>query len=239
MSRALLVILGLALLSCTPHKQEPPAGGAVDAGEPETSAVPQGAAGAAAEASGEVLLRDDFSDPASGWTVRNAGDYRNEYRDGVYVSWVDNARSSYIGNLTFLDRDLGDVRIEVDATKRSGSPSADVGVVCRQQPRGQVGRYYGEVDEEGAVRVGAYADSEEILARAERPGIWQPGANRLQLDCVGERITFWLNGERLLSATDSRWSSGRIGLLAGGGRDEATEVAFDNLVVSAAQGVVE
>jgi hypothetical protein len=53
------------------------------------------------------------------------------------------------------------------------------------------------------------------------------------LDCVGEQLALWVNGERVLAATDGRWRRGRIGLRAGGGSGEVTEVAFDDLTVSA------
>jgi hypothetical protein len=181
-----------------------------------------------------VLLADDFSTAdANGWTLRDSGDYGNEIRDGQYLLWVDNDAAQYVANGGFADGAFADVRIEVTATKLSGSPSAGVGVHCRRAPSKQHGSYYADVDEEGSVRIAAQGDDQEILAETEQPGVWEEGANRLRLDCVGEDIAFWLNGKRLLQAHDGRYRSGRIGLGAGGAGRGETRVAFDDLKVTA------
>ena len=203
------------------------ASGAAPAASP--AAVP--AAGGAESAS--ALLRDDFSDPASGWTVRDRGDYRNEYADGRYVLRVDNARSPYVSNVAYREGELGDVRIEVDATRLAGAPSAGVGIDCRRAGADGAGTYYGDVDAEGNARIVAHGEEQEVLVEIERQGLWRDGANRLRLDCVGDELSLWLNGERLLSTHDDRYRRGRIGLRAGGGSDEPTEVAFDDLLVTA------
>jgi hypothetical protein len=83
------------------------------------------------------------------------------------------------------------------------------------------------------VRIVAHGEEQEVLAELERPGTLPEGPNRLRLDCVGDQLAFWVNGERLLAARDGRYRSGRIGLRAGGGSGEVTEAAFDDLVVTA------
>jgi hypothetical protein len=198
----------------------------------EAPSVEGGAVGPTA--TGEhVLLRDDFSDPSSGWTVRDGGDYRNVYADGRYLVQVDNAASSYVVNVAYRPEELEDVRIEVDATRLAGAPSAGVGIDCRRQGADQTGAYYGDLDAEGEARIVAHGDEQEVLAEVDRPGLWREGTNRLRFDCAGERLALWVNGERVLTATDCRWRRGRIGLRAGGGSGEVTEVAFDDLIVSA------
>lgn len=203
---------------------------AADGPAPGTAPAASPAAGAE---SASALLRDDFSDPASGWTVRDRGDYRNQYADGQYVLRVDNARSPYVSNVAYRDGALGDVRIEVDATRLAGAPSAGVGIDCRRAGADGTGTYYGDVDAEGNARIVAHGEEQEVLVEIERPGLWRDGVNRLRFDCVGEELSLWLNGERLLTTQDGRYREGRIGLRAGGGSGEPTEVAFDDLLVTA------
>ena len=203
------------------------------ADEAASAPAPAPPAAEVAADGGGALLRDDFSDPASGWTVRDRGGYRNAYVDGRYVIAVDNAGSPYVSSAAYREGDLGDVRIEVDATRLAGAPSTSVGIDCRRAGADAVGTYYADVDAEGEVRIVAHGEEQEVLVEIERPGVWREGANRLRFDCVGDELSFWLNGERLLSTHDGRYRSGRIGLRAGGGSGEPTEVAFDDLVVTA------
>jgi len=146
---------------------------------------------------------------------------------------VDNDADPYVTNSGFADGGFADVRIEVTATKLSGSPSAGVGVHCREAPSGHGGSYYADVDEEGSVRIAAQGDDQDVLAEAEQPGVWKDGPNRLRLDCVGEDITLWLNGQRLLQARDGRYLSGQVSVGAGGAGRGETRVAFDDLTVMA------
>jgi hypothetical protein len=224
-----LLIACLLLLPCAACERREASREVAGASSP-ASAADNGDAGDAAEG---VLLHDDFSDPTSGWTVRDRGGYRNEYADGRYVLWVDNAASSYVGNVAYRPEELADVRIEVEATRIAGAPNANVGIDCRRAGAEASGTYYADVDGEGEARIVAHGEEQEILAEVARPGIWRQGANSLRLDCVGEELTFWINGEQVLTATDGRYRSGRIGLRAGGGSGEATEAAFDNLTVTA------
>jgi hypothetical protein len=212
------IVLGLALMACA--GEDPAATG--NARQPPPID--------AARAASDLHLQDDFSDPASGFTVRENSTYRNAYQDGVYVVWVDNAASPYVTNVASRPEEYSDVTVEVDATKRGGSPAATIGLECRRAT-GQAGTYFADVDAEGSIRIGAHGDEQEILAEAERPGLWREGANRLRLNCLGDELVFWLNGERLLAVTDRRYDRGRIGVRAGGSSGQATEVAFDDLLV--------
>ena len=218
-----LAVLTVTAVACSQERSSPPSERSAEAG--------------AAGTGGAVLLSDDFSTPdTNGWTVRDSGDYGNEIRDGQYIVWVDNDAAQYVADTGFADGDFTDLQIEVTATKLSGDPSAGVGVICRRAPSGQKGSYYADVDQEGSVRIAAQGDEQEILAKAEKPGVWKDGANRLRLDCVGDDITFWVNGQKLLEAKDRRYRSGSIGVRAGGAGRGETRVAFDDVKVTAPGG---
>ena len=232
---ALLAVLVLAAAAVACSKGSPPAGSAAPAPAGGAATTPATAPDTAPDTTGgSVLMADDFtSADTNGWTVRDLGDYGNEIEDGRYIVWVDNNFAQYVTNGGFADGDFADVSIEVAATKVSGSPSAGVGIHCRRAPSGQHGSYYADVDEEGEVRIAAQGDDQDVLAEAEMPGLWQDGENHLRLACVGDEITFWVNGKRVLQVQDGRYHSGRVGLGAGGAGRGDTRVAFDDLKVSA------
>jgi hypothetical protein len=54
--------------------------------------------------------------------------------------------------------------------------------------------------------------------------------NHLRADCVGNTLTFYVNGFQLVSVQDPRLTSGDIGLLAGTFAQPNVDVIFDNFV---------
>jgi hypothetical protein len=220
--QALFVSIVLILIAC---------GGRESPQEPAGAARSPGAtAEATPQATPETLLREDFNDPASGWTRTVPGQPRSiDYRDGAYIVAIDNDASSHVVATGNNPTEFDDVRVEVDVRKISGDPGAGMGIRCRDT---NAGRYFADIDEEGEIRIGIYAREQEVLAGAEKPGVWKRGeVNRLRFDCNGDKLDFYVNGELQLSATDSRLPIGRIGLSAGGAGRGKTEVAFDNVVV--------
>ncbi|MDP9098335.1 MAG: hypothetical protein M3N48_04985, partial [Verrucomicrobiota bacterium] len=60
------------------------------------------------------------------------------------------------------------------------------------------------------------------------------GTNRLRADCAGGKLTFYVNGEKLLETTDTSFSGGLVGLaVTTQPKSEPMDVRFDNFVVSA------
>jgi len=222
-----IVLLGLAVLVAACGGGPPEEAGRP--AEPAASAVGESAHGAA------TSLRDDFSDPTSGWRRRSADEQAADYQDGAYVLWVDNDASSYVGASGWFEaREFADTRFDVKATRVSGPAGAPVGLSCRQWSEGERrGLYFADIDGEGEARIGFYdEEGQKILAEVERPGLWGEGENTLRLDCVGPALAFFVNGEKVLAAEDDRFARGRIGLRAGGTSSGVTRVAFDDAVVS-------
>jgi len=55
--------------------------------------------------------------------------------------------------------------------------------------------------------------------------------NHLRADCMGNTLTFYVNGFQLAQVQDSTLASGDIGLLAGTFAQPGVDVVFDNFVV--------
>ena len=54
--------------------------------------------------------------------------------------------------------------------------------------------------------------------------------NHLRADCVGDRLTLYVNGEKLAEATDATLTHGDVGLLAGAFSQPGVDIIFDNFV---------
>ncbi|MGD8329555.1 MAG: hypothetical protein PVJ49_08960 [Acidobacteriota bacterium] len=198
----------------------------------DRSASPSG--DAAVAQAGEI--RDDFSDPESGWLRRTNDTYGAEYKNGAYVVWVDNDAENYVTSNGDYEAtaEFGDTRFEITATKLSGPSDTSIGLSCRQWVDGdRSGFYFADLDAWGDATVGLYEqDDEQVLAEAQRPGLWHEDANALRLDCIGDQITFFVNGEEVLSATDGRFTQGGVGVRVGGTSTGVTRVAFDDAVIT-------
>jgi hypothetical protein len=192
----------------------------------ETAAVsgPEGPAG-------EALFQDDFSNPASGvWFTDQTEAIVREHMDGEFRIFVDNDESSYVYPSTWTQQDFGDVRIEVDVRRVSGPEGASAYLLCRRADQRQY--IFGDVDFEGKARIGLVSDDmQEILADEEGIAGLREGVNRLRMDCIGNIISLYANGNLVASAEVNGPSEGAVGFAAGGIGSGQTDFRFDNFVV--------
>jgi hypothetical protein len=55
--------------------------------------------------------------------------------------------------------------------------------------------------------------------------------NHIRADCVGSTLTLYANGTQIDQQTDTDFSTGDVGLLAGTYTQTGTDILFDNFVV--------
>ncbi|OGO48233.1 MAG: hypothetical protein A2W34_03810 [Chloroflexi bacterium RBG_16_64_32] len=178
-----------------------------------------------------VLFSDDFSDPDSGWDRVQADEGLTDYDNGQYRIFVDQARFDRWANpgLSFTD-----VQVEADATKIGGPDDNDFGLVCRYQ---DIENFYAFlISSDGFYAILKYSGgSSEILGSDSWPpseAINQGAAtNHLRADCIADSLTLYANGEQLHAVTDSAFSSGDVGLIAGTFDEPGADIAFDDFVV--------
>ena len=134
------------------------------------------------------------------------------------------------------NQSFSDLVLEVDATQVS-APANDnngYGVMCRVQPNGKDG-YLLRVSGDGfhAIHKAVGDSAEPLMDQAESGAIRQGNAtNRLWTVCDGAYLALFINGELVAEASDTSFTEGDIALTATTFEDEATEVHFDNLVVT-------
>ena len=190
-----------------------------------------GQAGAAEE--GQVLFEDDFSDPGSGWDIVEGV---TDYHEGSYRIFAAEPTHDYWAN---PGRHFGgDVRIDVDATKAGGPEDNNFGVLCRYSQEDGFNYYSFQISSDGYAWITRVDNGEAVGISSEQmqsvdfivPG---EATNHLTVYCTGDQLSLWVNGENVASATDSTYSDGDIGLLAGTYETVGTDIRFDNLTVQA------
>ncbi len=186
--------------------------------------------------SGNILFQDDFSNTGSGWDTESTDNGTTGYDNGVYRINVFTPNYDKWGNPSKKFQD--DVRIEVDATRTAGPEDIDVGVICRYQ---DVDNFYQMIitldgyagivkNENGKTSIISSSDGKLQPANGINSG---STLNHIRADCVGSTLTLYANGTKVATATDSTFSGGDIGLIAGNYDTGGADVNFDNLVVYA------
>lgn len=181
--------------------------------------------------SGTILLSDDFSDQLSGWGVWDREGGSVSYAlDGLRIS----VKESQFDYWSVAGRSFGDVQIEVDATKMAGPDDNDYGLICRYVDKGNFyllvissDGYYGIAK----VRMGEYSmigsdqlQYSSVIAHGNKH-------NHLRADCVGSTLRLYANDHLLMTAKDSDFATGDVGLLAGAYNEQGVDILFDNFVV--------
>jgi hypothetical protein len=179
-----------------------------------------------------VLLQDDFSSTSSGWDrVNIAGEGITDYENDQYRILVETSQTDVWANPGL---DFTDTVIEVEATKVGGSDDNDFGLICRYQDTQNF--YFFIISSDGYYGVGKVENGSQAQIDGEgmdfSDAIKQGNVtNDLRVDCIGDQLTLYANGTRLSSVTDSTFSSGDVGLLAGTFSEPGTDILFDNFVV--------
>ncbi len=181
--------------------------------------------------SSKVLFQDDFSDPSSGWDRVNESDGITDYAEGSYRILVNAINTDIWSNpgLNFTD-----TQIEVDATKVGGDDNNDFGVICRYRDENNF--YFFVLSSDGYYGIGKIAGGvQQLIGDESMPpseAIHKGAAtNHIRADCVGSKLTLYVNGVQLAEHEDIDFSSGDAGLLAGSFANPGTDIYFDNFMV--------
>ena len=181
--------------------------------------------------SGKILFQDDFSDPSSGWNRVTTTKGQTDYADGVYRIFVNEPN---LDIWSMPGRNFDDVRIEVDALKVGGERDNRFGIICRAV---SVDSFYTFiVSSDGYYGIGKIKGQDYRLigmdalqpSQAIRLGT---ALNHLRADCVGDRLSLYANGEKLVEVQDPEFASGDAGLIAGTYQSAGTDIRFDNFIV--------
>jgi hypothetical protein len=205
---AILALLGLAALACQAVMPE------------RATPTPS-----------NVLFQDDFAEPTSQWDRINTPEGITDYQDGAYRIYVNLVDSDIWANPGL---DFGDVRVEVDAAKAGGDDNNVFGLICRYLSNDNF--YFLVVSSDGYYGIGKVKDGvQKLIGTESMPPTEEvnkgDATNHLRADCVGDRLTLFVNGEKLGEQTDADFSRGDVGLFAGAFETPGTDIRFDNFSV--------
>jgi hypothetical protein len=181
---------------------------------------------------GDVYFQDDFSNPGSGWDRVEGADGVTNYADGTYR--IFSATPDYYMWATPGRQFPGDVRIEVDVTKKSG-PDTDVfGVLCRYQDEKNF--YILMISGDGQAGIAKRSTADMVMLSGDslksnpaiRPGL---SNNHIRADCSGTSLSLYVNDVLVSNATDAEFSAGDAGLWLGAYDLPGTDLFFDNFIV--------
>ncbi|HSB66713.1 MAG TPA: hypothetical protein VLD65_09040 [Anaerolineales bacterium] len=180
----------------------------------------------------DIVFSDDFSDTSKKWdqvteTSRTTGYYNETYR--ITVNDINSDAWANPGKESFTD-----TRIEVDASKNGGPDDNDFGVICRYIDTTKF--YYGVVSSDGYYAImkmtadGGSPLGNEKMAESD---VINKGtaSNHIRFDCVGSTLTLYVNGTQIDQQTDTEYSFGNGGLLAGTFSTAGADILFDNFIV--------
>lgn len=174
---------------------------------------------------------DDFSNTNSGWP-RSSMDYKvTDYQDGFYHIWVKDPNMD-VWALPSLFYE--DVIIEVDTYWGAGPFDNDFGVICRYQDADNF--YFGAISSDGYAAIfhmqgGSYSVLGTDAMEPYTSIVQGDALNHIRLDCIGDSLTLFVNGWRLITANDSSLTSGNVGLVAGTFDEGGVDIYFDNFTV--------
>ncbi len=178
-------------------------------------------------ASGALIFKDDFSDVSTGWDRQAAPQGIMDYSSGAYRMLVSAAQTNVWST---AKKDLSDVRLEVDEGKLGGPDENRVGLICRYSGGDY---YFFIVTHDGFYGIGMFKSGKtSLLGQSEMQtnAIINRGTNinHLRADCVGDALTFYVNGKQVAAVKDSTLTHGDVGLLSGAFSQPGVDVIFDN-----------
>ena len=178
---------------------------------------------------GDVLYQEQFENNTTGWARISNDNGIMDYDGGGYRILV---RQPKLNIWSTSEKNFGDVRVEADVIRLNGPDENRMGLICRYQG----GNYYFFIiSNDGYYVIGKFIGGLTLLlgqsAMQASDAIQVGTMNHLRADCIGNTLTFYINFAEVASATDSDFSSGDVGVVAGSFAEPGVDVLFDNFVV--------
>jgi uncharacterized repeat protein (TIGR02543 family) len=186
-----------------------------------------------ATAGPEVLFYDDFSDPNSGWVTYSASDGRVMYSNGcLYVKDYTAYTGTMFGE---AQRYFTDFVIEVETWLVGGTDDNWHVVGCRMADYNNA--YCFSISADGWYMIDKEVNGSVIPLVSPTTSYHinegTGAVNLVRVECIGSSLSLYVNGYLLDTVYDSTFSGGDIFLGSNALSGSYTEVAFDNLTVTA------
>ena len=179
--------------------------------------------------SGTVLYQEEFEKNTSGWDRISNKEGIMDYDGGGYRMLIQQPDFNLWST---PNKNFGDVRVEADVFRLNGPDENRQGLMCRYQ-HGDY--YFFVISNDGYYAIGKFIGGQTLLLgqTAMQPSdlIQKQAVNHLRADCIGDKLTFYINYDQVASAQDADFKNGDVGLLAGAFTKPGVDVLFDHFVV--------
>jgi hypothetical protein len=179
--------------------------------------------------SGDVLYQEEFENNTTGWDRISNDHGIMDYDSGGYRILV---KQPDFNLWSTAEKDFADVRIEADVFRLNGPDENRQGLICRYQ-NGDY--YFFVISNDGYYGIGKFIGGQTLLLgqTAMQPSefIQTSAVNHLRADCIGDTLTFYINYNQVVTAKDSDFKNGDVGLLAGAFAQPGVDVLFDHFIV--------
>ncbi len=176
-------------------------------------------------------LRDDFSDPDSGWKSGASNDYVRGYQQGKYYLRIDT--DDWLVWVT-AGKSYKDVTLRITALSEETRDNT-YGLICRANKNRF---YYFAISADGFYGIYRHEADGKLTpltgpAMQRHTAIHTDGsANYIEARCIGQQLTLIVNGQTLTTVEDTILRRGQIGLAGSKGRDDRPAIIwFDDLEV--------
>ena len=174
-----------------------------------------------------LSYEDDFSDPSSGWDDAFDRNTVKQYGNNKYYVEVTTSNLVAWG---LANRDVGDFRLQVDATQESGPNNNGYGVLFGFRDRDNYYRF--DISGEGFFLLSKFYEGEWTTlvpwTASSAINVGQT-TNTLMVEAIGDRIRIFANGVDLAEAQDDSLAHGNFGFFANTFSDPNLIVSFDNI----------
>lgn len=191
---------------------------------------------AAMTAQAAQILRENFSDPSSGWRNQAATSDKDlgfaVYTDSGQYQMTPVADDTFGFVAAPRQAPGGDVRIETDLFLYAGIGAGAGGVACRFQDHKN---FYGFLARgDAALLIVKVKDGKVTpLAQGKVESIMAGSVDtRFTVECTGSTLRFSARGGSRLEAQDSEFSGGASGLVVIGEKMAGTSAVFDDFVLA-------
>jgi len=179
----------------------------------------------------QVLFYDDFSGKENGWLENSGIEGETTYFEGQYQITVNSVNFDLWSN---PNKSFTDTRLEVDTVRQDGPEGNRFGLQCRYTDANNY--YFAVISSDGYFGIGKVVEGEQTFIPENGMQVTDTifagsAINHIRFDCVGTRLTLYINGDYVDAVEDQDLTVGDVGLLAGTFQEKGTQILFDNFVV--------
>lgn len=189
-----------------------------------------------------LLYSDDFSDPSSGWDTYDREGGSAFYQDG-WFHLKDNTDDNRYW-LSYANQQLSDFILDIDMKRVDGTSKGSASIIFKQEDRKYIFSFsWVWEDQRGYWIKEVVNDVYTTLAQPHYSIAILPGkdvVNHIHIECVDDTLKLSINERLKETINDCTCTGTDIGLgVSTWHSREFIEVAFDNIVVTAPQAVVQ